>query len=81
MNDETFNNFNSLVPVLIIMKETMYMYMPSNNVLLKGDIGHNIDGICKITHILFLVDNPGKWNQITSEQQRYLDVVFINRSK
>jgi hypothetical protein len=30
---------------------------------------------------LFLVDNPGKWNQITSEQQRYLDVVFINRSK
>ena len=55
--------------------------MPSNNVLLKGDIGHNDDGICKITHILFLVDNPGKWNQITSEQQRYLDVVFINRSK
>jgi len=58
LNDETFNNFNILVPVLIIMKETIYMYMPSNNVLLNGDIGHNDDGIYKITHILFLVDNP-----------------------
>lgn len=39
------------------MKETIYMYMPSNNVL-NGDVGHNDDGISQVTHIIFLVDNP-----------------------